>query len=195
MLRRRRDPTADYAWVEDWQDLGCCIALARDLDPMQALQAVVTQPETSFGSVDDSRRWAEATDYTDYGTSVEATSLGGWAVIFEMNGFHATIPSVISRLSQNIQVSVVYWNVNALMQFIWAVNGSVLRSFDPLLYEQTGEGDPLPEEEGLPFGLDRPRAAAMACAERMTGVHLTKAFLDGRSAWIGVGHRPSSYRS
>lgn len=183
---------AAYAWIEDWADIGCCIALAKDVSAEEALARLVTKPKTPLGPVEQVRRWAQDQDHQyppTYGNSVEATTAGAWTVIVEMNGYQAALDEPLARLSKGTSAAVVYWNVNALMGFYWSVDGTQVRYFDPLLYDNPGWlGSPLPQEVGLTFGLDHPRAAAMACAERLTGVHLTRRFLDDRTDWIAVGH-------
>jgi hypothetical protein len=86
---------------------------------------------------------------------------------------------------------VLFRNVNAVMSFQWAVNGAVVRWVDPLLYENSWlAGEPLPEERGLPFGTDQSLSSAFACAERLTGVRLTQAFLEDRTDWLAIDHHP-----
>jgi hypothetical protein len=86
---------------------------------------------------------------------------------------------------------VLFSNVNAVMSFQWAVNGAVVRWFDPLLYENAAlAGELPPEEQGLPFGTDHAFSSAFACAERLTGVRLTQAFLEDRTDWLAIGHHP-----
>ena len=182
---------AAYSWIEDWEGIGCCVALVRDVAAEEALVRLVTKPKTTVGRVEQIRTWAEGHQYPAYGNSVEATTVGDWTVIVEINGYQATLDEPLARLSRGTKAAVVYWNVNALMGFYWSVDGTQVRYFDPLLYDNPGWlGNPLPQEEGLTFGLGHPRAAAMACAERLTGVRLTRAFLDDRADWIAVGHNP-----
>lgn len=187
------DHTA-YAWAEgEWQSLGCCIALAEGLSAEDALGRLVTNPSTGVDRPEVIRGWAEQQQDLPYGTSVEATTIDGWAVIVEPIGYQATLVEPLSRLSENTRVGVVYWSVNADMQFMWAVHGILVRHFDPLLPENTGwTQNPLPEEDGLAFGLPHPRASALALLERLTGVHLTQEFLDDRDDWLAVGHQPSA---
>lgn len=182
---------AAYSWIEDWQGIGTCIALVKDVSAEEALARLVTKPKTPVGPVEQVRAWAEGHQYPAYGNSVEATTVGDWAVIVEINGYQATLDEPLARLSKGTRAAVVYWNVNALMGFYWSVDGTQVRYFDPLLYDNPGWlGSPLPQEEGLTFGLGHPRTAAMACAERLTGVRLARAFLDERADWKAIGHNP-----
>jgi hypothetical protein len=180
-----------YDWVEVWQTLGCCISVVEELTAEEALRRVVTRPFTSMERPAVVRQWAEANDLPDYGTSVEATTLDGWAVTVEPIGYQATLTEPLAGLTPNTRAGVVYWSVNADMSFSWAIGGIIVRHFDPLLFEnQNWAPGPLPEEDGLDFGLPHPRASAMALLERLTGVHLTREFLDDRDGWLAVGHHP-----
>jgi Family of unknown function (DUF6461) len=182
-----------YDWIEEWHDWGCCIALVDGLKPEEALRRLVHRPMTTVGRVDVARAWAERQDGPNYGCSIEATTLDGWTVIVESNGYQATLEESLRRLSKGTRAAVVYWSVNMDMSFQWAIDGDVVRHFDPLLYDNPGwQGEPLSEEQGLPFATAESQAAAMACAERLTGVRLTHQFLDDRAGWKAVGHHPGS---
>ena len=57
-------------------------------------------------------------------------------------------------LSQGGRYVAYFWNVNAVMEFVFAEHGVVLRDFDPLMYGNDGEPErALAEEIGLPFPL------------------------------------------
>jgi hypothetical protein len=182
-----------YEWIEgEWQSLGCCIALAEGLTPDEALRRLVIRSSTEIDRPEVVRRWAQAHDLPDYGTSVEAATLEGWAVIVEPIGYQATLAEPLARLSAGTRTGVVYWSVNADMAFLWAVDGVIIRHFDPLLFEtQNWVSGPLAEENGLAFGPPHPRASAMALLERLTGIHLAREFLDDREGWVAVGHYPT----
>ena len=128
-----------------------------------------------------------------YVTVAGATQLGAWTVVVE-NGFEATTPGTPERLTDGgYRAGVIYRSVNADMQFVWACDGEIVRSFDPLLYDIPGLGDALAEEDGLRFGVGAPTASAFALLDRLTGLSLTQEFLDDRSdRWHCVGLRPVS---
>jgi uncharacterized protein DUF6461 len=127
---------SSYEWAEsDWQSLGCCIAVAEGISADEALRRLVTLPATEFDSPAVVRRWAEGPRLPDYATSVEATTLEGWAVLIEANGYQATLAEPLGRLTAGTRGGVVYWSVNADMSFIWSVEGSIVRHFDPLLFD------------------------------------------------------------
>jgi len=184
---------ADYAWIENWEarELGFCVALVRGRTPADVLSRLVSDPPTGIVSVEEARRWAEAQTLPDYGTTIEAGTVGDWAVAVELNGYRATLEPVLRSISEDTVAIVVFCNVNAVMSFQWAVNGAVVRWFDPLLYENPSwAGEPLPEERDLPFGVEHALSSAFACAERLSGVRLTQALLEDRTDWLTIGHHP-----
>ena len=179
---------ADYAWVDDWQE-AFCVALVHVRTPQEVLSRLMPEPPTGIVSVEEARRWAEAQGPPHYGTSIEAGTLGDWTLAVELLGYHATLQHVLRRLAEGTAAVVVYRSVNADMSFQWAVNGAILRWFDPLLYvNQSWAGEPLPEENGLLFGLGHALSSAFACAERLTHVRLTRPVLEDRAGWIAIGH-------
>lgn len=188
---RNRPPSeADYAWAEEWAPEGFCFGLVEHRDPDEVLSILVPRPETPRLTVAEARGWFEAQPWTPGGSSavLQVGRLGNWTVVIEEFGLRAT--EQITSVSEASRVVVIFTSVNADMSFQWAVNGTVVRSFDPLLYDdqQFGEGEPLPEEAGLPFGLDAPTSCAFACAERLTGVIITQELLDDTSGRIAVGY-------
>jgi hypothetical protein len=92
--------------------------------------------------------------------------------------------TAVDRLATNAAIDVMRRGGNA-------VDGAVIRSFDPLLYDDPTpwDGPPLPEESGLDFG-SLPMAAAFACAERLTRFSFTSDLLDDHGDWIALGHNP-----
>lgn len=187
-----RATAARYAWVEEWEGEGFCVALVEATNARDVLAAMVPEPAIPIGQARDVRAWAREQQLPHYATAVEATELGAWVVSVEGNGFLATLDAVLHRLSEKRKAVVLFRNVNALMRFVYASDSSVIRAFDPLLYDNRGLwiGAPLAQEKGLTFGLGAPMACAFACAERISGVTLTREFLSSRDAWIAAGHHP-----
>jgi hypothetical protein len=88
----------------------------------------------------------------------------------------------------------LFWTVNADMGFTLARGGTVVRRFDPLLYGLGPEGEPLPEERGLPFGVPGGRLprAALTLAERLTGDRLDRDWVlaTARPTWTTAARLP-----
>lgn len=91
--------------------------------------------------------------------------------------FQASSPKTIAALSRSGIAVAVFWNVNMHMSVAVAREGAVVWTFDPLLFGVGAQGEPLPQEEGLPFGSEgAARPAALELAERLTGVRIEKAW-------------------
>jgi hypothetical protein len=95
----------------------------------------------------------------------------------ENNGFHATRPEVLSRLSQGTVAASVFWNVNGSSEASLAQHGRVLAVYDFIIGRQPDGDDP---EKIAPFlhGLDfddpyRKCAEGLAFLERVSGVRVT----------------------
>lgn len=181
-----------YAWAEDWEVEGFCVALVGATSARDVLSAMVPEPAMAIGQARDVRAWARERQLPHYANAVEATELRRWVVSVEGNGFLATRGDVLRRLSEHRTAIVLFRNVNAVMRFVCAREGSVIRAFDPLLYDDRSSwiGEPLTQEKDLAFGVGAPMACAFALAERISGVTLTREFLDSRDAWIALAHYP-----
>jgi hypothetical protein len=88
------------------------------------------------------------------------------------------MPKAVMRIAGRGEAVNVFWNVNAVMSFALACNGVLVRTFDPLL-DDDADG-PLPDETELQWGVDRPRASALALMERLTQVRIDRAWLRER---------------
>jgi hypothetical protein len=171
-----------YGWAEsgDPRLEAISIALVQP-DDEQALAALtprerlpgtmtVAQALDAQGRLEDFA-WGSVLAQTD--------SLDGWAALIEPNGWAASLPDAIARLSTWGEAVNAFWNVNAVMSFALARGGVVVRHFDPLLYDED-EGR-LPDETELRWGTDRPRASALALMERLTGARIERDWLLERS--------------
>jgi hypothetical protein len=185
---------ADYSWANEWETMGFCLALIENRSPAEALRLLVRNPQTDLLAAPQAREWAELHE-TDlrYATTVEAAKIESWAVVVELSGYEGTLEEVIRRISAGSRAVVIFSNVNALMLFQWAVDGEIIRQFDPLLYTSRHQwvGPPLAHEADLSFGSPHAPAAAFACSERLTGIRLTQDRLDERSRWLAVAHYPT----
>ena len=184
-----------YAWADRWQSLGFCLAVVDLPDPAEVLSLLIRRAATALMTPPEAEAWIvheSGTTTAPYVTVAQATRLGSWTVVLEGNGFEATTPGTPERLTvAGHRAGVIYRSVNADMQFIWARDGEIVRSFDPLLYDISGVGDKLPEEQGLRFGPGSPTACSFALLERLTALPLMQEFLDDRSdRWHCVGLQP-----
>jgi hypothetical protein len=109
----------------------------------------------------------------------QSDRLGDWDVIIEPCGWAASVPETLAHLSAGGTAINVFWNVNAVVTFSLARTRALVRTFDALLYDDAA--DALPEERGLRWGADAPRASALAVMERLTGVPVERDWLLGRA--------------
>ena len=187
--------SSDYVWADTWESLGFCLVVVDRVDAAEVLHRLVRRPDTPVLNHAEARAWMDeqrARSWSSYASVVEAARFGQWTLALE-SGYEAVMDGVPERLSEDgHQAAIVYRSVNADMLFIWAQDGRVVRRFDPLLDEQGGVGDRLPEEDGLTFGLEGPLAASFALTTRLTGVELSPRSLDHRESWLSIGHHPGT---
>jgi hypothetical protein len=166
----------DYAWLEDDEsylaDGFALVLVESEADHTDVIsRAGLTAREVPLGT----GVWD--VDPAD-GEVTRLGRLGRWLTFLAPNGH--LLAAAAGPASQAGRVVAFYESINADMEFGVAVNGKMVRSFDPLLDEPgEGYGEPLPEEDGLPFGgVDDPVvAAAFALMERITGTPITQEWL------------------
>ncbi len=171
-----------YGWAENEDPLveAVSITLVQPADG-SALAALRPRREIT-AQLTVGQALAEAFALEDFAWgSVLAQSdrLGDWDVIIEPCGWAASVPETLARLSAGGSAINVFWNVNAVITFSLARAGALVRTFDALLYDEAA--DALPEEQGLRWGVDAPRASALAVMERLTGVPVEREWLLGRA--------------
>ncbi len=165
---------SDYAWAEDVVAVTVAFVRGMELRDVGGLLGFQWSSERDATFAEAS--WQQADDPVT--CPVQAAEVGDWVVLVEPNGFQTSLPGTLAALSRGGVAVAVFWNVNMDMSVGVARDGAVVRSFDPLLFGVGGQGEPLPQEEGLPFGPDgAARPAALELAERLTGVRIEKAWL------------------
>jgi hypothetical protein len=180
---------ADYAWFNDhWLRQAFCITLVGGLDEPEVLRR--------FGGERSQPRTLTVTEagelsgsfHAGYPQLVLVATADGWSVAVEDNGFEGWRPEVLQALSRGTQAVSVFDN-GSEGYFSYAVNGALLVQFE-LLFPQRRWGSQadllLPQmravgldpdwQEPPPGELD---TAALALAERVTGVHLDPRMLEG----------------
>jgi Family of unknown function (DUF6461) len=172
-----------YAWVDDV--MAVTVTLVRGMDLRHAGDLLEVRWASERVEIFDDAQWRQVEAMSPV---VQADELGDWLVLVEPNGWLTTLPDTAAALSRGGSLVSVYWNARALMRFVLARDGAVVRAFDPLLYELAPVGDPLPQEQGLVFGDPEtsPRIAAMELAERLTGVRIDRDWLldTPRRSWL-----------
>ena len=184
------DRVDDYAWADEV--MGMTITLLRGLALVEVGEVLGfrwdTERQTTFG---------EAEEQQDPGAmaySVQVGQLEGWTVLVEPNGYAAGTSDTVVRLSRGGTAVSLSWTVTGHQGFVLARGGVLVRAFDPLLFDLDPQGEPLPQEQGLPFGepgghLQR---AALLLAERLTGVRLDQAWVmdEPRRTWTTTSPLP-----
>jgi hypothetical protein len=164
-----------YAWVEHAPALDAyCLTVVLGADPGGVLEAFAADPGSRRELTLAGQR-SLAAPYPGGGNdTVSVDVLAGAVVCAEANGWAGQhLPRAAALSSAGPYVSW-YASVNADMTVLYARDGALVRDFDPLLYDAEGA---LPEEAGLPFGLEHPGASAFAVAERLTGVRIERDWL------------------
>ncbi|MGY1774044.1 DUF6461 domain-containing protein [Blastococcus sp. SYSU D00813] len=173
---------------DDWLPEAVTITFVRGLDPREVGDLLAVDWDTgrrlTFGDAEalqDLRRDAQP---------VQLAERDGWVVVVEPNGYWTSQTHVVEALSRRGEAVSVYWSVKATSEFVLARDGAMVRAFDPVLFDDE-EGDPLPEEEGLPFGSDDadPYALALELATRLTGVPVEGSWLleTPHPTWLAAG--------
>jgi hypothetical protein len=104
-------------------------------------------------------------------------AVNGGVLIAEHNGWRAE--EAIQPLSRGARVACFFRNVHAVMHFVYAVDGTVVADFDPLLRRRPPVAAELgPAADGLDFGLFGAEASALSLLERLTGVSVRQSWLD-----------------
>ena len=171
-----------YAWVEESQDPGLDAISITLVTPITPDPLALLRPRESLGVLTVEQtlvRSLEINDHPSRSVEVQVDAIGDWTVLIEPNGWVTAYEDVLTRLSEGGKAGNVFWNVNANMRFGWAIGGTLIRLFDPLLYDADGA---LPEEAGLPFGHPgQPLGAALALLARLTGVVIDQSWLLHRA--------------
>jgi Family of unknown function (DUF6461) len=188
---------ADYAWFDDhWLREAFCITLVRGLDEAEVLRRFGGERSKLRTLTAGEAAQLSGSFHAGYPQIVLATRSAGWAVAVEDNGWEGARPEVLRALSRGTQAVSVYRNVNALGYFSDAVDGALRVQFELLFPQRRWGSQPdllLPQMRGV--GLDPDRqgppygevdTAALALAERVTGVHLDPELFEGRLAGVEV---------
>jgi Family of unknown function (DUF6461) len=188
----------DYGWVSGFRNglmnVGYCLTLVEGVDE---LEAGVRLGATSMGEhvaldelMDRSLDIQIEAGFRSFGVGI--TTIEGWALLFEVNGFLGVNPTVASRLSSGTVLVSHHRNVNAVGRFVWWDRGALELGFDPLFPTQreglqaetcgpqlTSAGFDLEPRDSFdaPMRFD-PLASAFALCHAITGTGVTGEVLD-----------------
>jgi hypothetical protein len=161
-----------------------CLTAVRGLSVDEALTRFDGFPSSRESTLSNAGQTA-VNAFPDDLPTIVADHCDGWTLLAENNGFHGTMPEVLSRLSQGTVAASVFWNVNFASRASLAQNGRVLAVYDFVIGRQRDGDDPAkiaPFLHGLDF--DDPYrvwAEGLAFLERVSGVRVT-------ADWVAKPH-------
>jgi len=162
-----------YAWVEALE--AYCFTAVVGLDPDEAIRRLGGNPSAALGP----RTFDECFWPADGPQWAQVGAVDGGVLVAEHNGWRAE--EVAGALSQGARLACFFRNVQAVMHFVYAVDGEVLAEFDPLLDSAAVSGARPrvldPAMQGLSFGLFAAEPCALSLMERVTGVRVSEAWL------------------
>lgn len=162
-----------FAWVESLE--AYCFTAVVGLDVEEVVRRLIgDRPATDRRTFDQCFWPANGVQWAQIGT------VNGGVLIAEHNGWRCE--EALTELSVGARTACFFRNVEAIMHFVYAVDGEVLAEFDPLLDRRATAGA-RPEilhgvVDDLPFGLFGAEASAMALLERLTGVRVEREWLE-----------------
>jgi hypothetical protein len=169
-----------YNWLNHESLTAFCLTIA--------VGAALPDVEQAFQIVPSTRQDTRISEYWD---TFGKDSAGGNDVV-QLNSLHHSVIAVENngwtgaddhdaKLFAHITASAyvsIYSSVNGNMRFVYARNGTLVRAFDPLLYNADGA---LAEEQRFAWGTPAPLQSAFGLAEVLTGVVITEAWLLGQA--------------
>jgi uncharacterized protein DUF6461 len=178
------DIVSRYLWVrEHGIHVASCITFVRGDNEDDALRRFGGDPATA--------RWMTLTEVAEesynnkypywYAPLLLVDTINDRVVIFEDNGTQGIRHEALQAVSQGTEMVSVFWNVNALQRFIYAVDGKTITEFE-LLFPKSRQGaEPdrlLDYMRDLPFEMGNTVESAMALSERITGVRIDRSWFE-----------------
>lgn len=194
---------ADYAWIDDWQQgligMGYCMTLVQGLTPVEVLNRLGARRRAELVGIS---QMVESAFSAWEGVGIEELLVsvtdagGGWALMFEPNGFVGATPGLMAPVSAGTTTVGHYLGANGADQFLWLRDRQVLLQFEPLFPETrhgTRATDIVPEMRAAGFDIDgtaddegtAQTMAAFALGERITDVRVRPETLEGSTFLAG----------
>jgi hypothetical protein len=161
-----------YDWVERWE--AYCFTAVVGLGPEETVRRLGGDPHSAQTRTFEECFWtAEGPQWT----LVDRVEPG--VLVAEHNGWRAE--EAAEALSRGARLACFFRNVQAVMHFVYAVDGTIVADFDPLV-SQGSECAALSHVlDGLHFGLFGAESSSLSLLERLTGVRV-------RPAWLAQPH-------
>lgn len=157
-------------WVAN--SVAVCVTVVQGVTPKQAVRRLTADGARRFSSR------SKAVNWTYHGSDdrywIGAGRVAGWTFVWEDNGYECDLSRPVKRTSAHGKYASIYWDVNDLEGFNYAVKGRIRRSFDPVYPgRRHGRGKPLRAEKGLPWGR-RPEVSMVRLQGRVTGIEVAR---------------------
>lgn len=179
----RRATTQDYLWWEEFRSSldvsGFCFTLVAGLHPIEVLERLAVEPG----------------EHLPAQGCIEVGPADGGSVIIEPAGYMGIMRDAVRPLSSATVLASVHNNIDQHATFIYAVNGKVITGLDPMFpdeprwgaepdrllphLEDLGLADEFEEDDEWQACDGRYIEAALALAERCTGIRLTPDHVRG----------------
>jgi hypothetical protein len=155
-----------YGWVETLE--AYCFTAVVGLERDEAVRRLGGDPGAA-----QPRTFAECFWAVDGPQWAQVEAVDGGVLVAEHNGWQGE--EAAEELSHGARLACFFRNVQAVMHFVYAVDGRLVADFDPLLDRPDRLGS---APEGLPFGLFGAETSALSLLERLTGVCVRRTWLE-----------------
>src|SRR5262249_11981152 len=179
-----------YMWIEEDRWVANCITFVKSSNEDEVFRCfggdLTTEEQMTLGEAID-RIFAGS--HGNYYSFVLAGRIGEWIVTIEEDGYQGVRPEVWRRASHGTEMVSMFWNVDRNTEFIYAVDGEAVVTFDMLFPEERGGSDPdrlLGYMLELPFSTGNTLASALALAERITDVRLEPNWIESKHRVVKV---------
>jgi hypothetical protein len=213
---RPRAVASDYAWADDEAESGgglfsaYCLTLVRDRSPREFMSRLGARIVFDALRLDDQffeisfGYWGEPHlgNVQFIGAATVPGNGGDWTLAVEANGHLGVTPELAVPVSAGTRLVSHYRNSgNGSNRFCWIEDGDVRLEFEPLVACQRHGSAPdalLDDMRQIGFDLDEDSedpgpttTAALALAERLTGVRVTRAMLGEADFLCGTARLPA----
>ncbi|QIS11783.1 DUF6461 domain-containing protein [Nocardia arthritidis] len=199
---------ADYDWIkgDDLYD-AFCLTLVRGVTPQEFMDRIGAR--ITFGALPFGAEFTEIAfdcwdksqgDVLFIGATTVAGAGGDWTLAFERNGYLGQILELMAPLSAGSRLVTVFNSMNTGGYFHWFEDGDLRLRFEAIFaYDRWGSTPDacLEYMKQIGFNLNEDRedigptiTAALALAERCTGVRVTDDMLYGADFLCGTARDP-----
>jgi Family of unknown function (DUF6461) len=162
-----------YDWLDGLEAF--CFTAVVGLDRDETVRRLGGDPQASQVRTFDECFWA-----ADGPQWAQVAAVDTGVLVAEHNGWRGE--EAVVALSRGARLACFFRNVQAVMHFVYAVDGAVVAEFDPLLQarptDETARQAIAAELSGLRFGLFAAEPSALSLLERLTGVQVRPTWLS-----------------